>query len=393
MVLQIAIVGAGIGGLALAALLARQGHSVTLAERFARPMPVGSGLVVQPGGLAVLTAIGAGPAARALAAPIRMMSGMAGRREVLHVRYRPQTPGLAIHRASLFAVLWQAALAAGLETATGAAVIAAPLVGEKRYLQRDGAADLGPFDLVIDASGAGSLLSPMQARPLAFGAIWTSVPWPEASVLRRDQLTQRYFRAERMAGVMPIGCLPDDPTPRAALFWSLPRHKLDQWGASEFDGWRAEALAFWPALAPFLAQLGAAADMAVARYSHGSLAKVHASAMAFIGDAAHRTSPQLGQGANMALIDAMALAMALRDLPIAQALPRYSQMRRWHRWLYQTSSALLTPMYQSHSRALPVIRDLALAPLGLVPPVRQILTSLVTGDIIPQIAGTAWPDF
>ena len=37
-----------------------------------------------------------------------------------------------------------------------------------------------------------------------------------------NQLTQRYFRASRMAGVMPIGRLPGEITPRAAVFWSLP---------------------------------------------------------------------------------------------------------------------------------------------------------------------------
>ena len=38
----------------------------------------------------------------------------------------------------------------------------------------------GPFDLVVDAAGAGSALSPLQARPLPYGAVWATVPWPKA---------------------------------------------------------------------------------------------------------------------------------------------------------------------------------------------------------------------
>jgi 2-polyprenyl-6-methoxyphenol hydroxylase-like FAD-dependent oxidoreductase len=65
--------------------------------------------------------------------------------------------------------------------------------------------------------------------------------------------------------------------------------------------------------------------------------------LAFIGDAAHRASPQLGQGANMALFDALALARALHQNPLDDALPRYAQTRRWHVRLYQTLSAVFTP--------------------------------------------------
>ena len=100
------------GGLAAAALLARAGHAVTLAERFETAGPAGSGLVVQPVGLAVLDAIGAGDGARSLAAPITHMLGQAGARAVLDVHYAPGAPGLAMHRAALFAVLWDAAVAA-----------------------------------------------------------------------------------------------------------------------------------------------------------------------------------------------------------------------------------------------------------------------------------------
>ena len=110
MVLKIGIVGAGMGGLAAAALLARRGHLVTLVERFEVARPLGSGLVVQPVGLAVLDDIGAGEEARDLAAHIVQMLGHARGRVVLDVAYRPGRPGLAMHRASLFHVLWQAAL-------------------------------------------------------------------------------------------------------------------------------------------------------------------------------------------------------------------------------------------------------------------------------------------
>jgi len=43
-----------------------------------------------------------------------------------------------------------------------------------------------------------------------------------------------------------------------------------------------------------------------------------------IGDSAHATSPQLGQGANMALLDALALAVALRESTgLAGAMDRF----------------------------------------------------------------------
>lgn len=385
--LNIGIVGAGIGGLAAAALLAQDGHRVTIAERFATPRPLGSGLVVQPVGLAVLEALGAGDAARALGQPIARMLGHAGKRVVLDVRYRPAAPGLAMHRAALFHLLWQAAARAGVTVETGAAVTDAPLRpgGAGRLILREGAPPLGPFDLVVDAGGAGSALSPLRARALPFGAIWGHVPWPDDATLPQDRLTQRYLGAHRMAGVLPIGRLPDDPGPRAAVFWSLSRPALDRWAETDLAAWKVEVAAFWPEMAPFLTPLTGTADMTPARYSHGTLRRPFAPRLLHLGDAAHRASPQLGQGANMALLDAMALAQALRQGPADTAAERQARMRRTHIAAYQAMSAAFTPMYQSDSCVLPLIRDHLLAPLSRLPGVRHLLTALVSGDLMPPL--------
>ena len=56
-----------------------------------------------------------------------------------------------------------------------------------------------------------------------------------------------------------------------------------------------------------------AGDFARATYRHVALPRWNEGPVLFIGDAAHGTSPQLGQGANLGLLDAWTLAEALAD--------------------------------------------------------------------------------
>jgi len=56
--MKIAIAGCGPGGLASALLLKRAGHDVTLYDQFAAPRALGSGLLIQPSGQAVLAQLG-----------------------------------------------------------------------------------------------------------------------------------------------------------------------------------------------------------------------------------------------------------------------------------------------------------------------------------------------
>lgn len=383
--MRIGLAGAGIGGLAAAALLARDGHDVTVYDRFDAPGPVGSGLVIQPVGLGVLDEIGAGAAARSLGEGLDAMFGdTAEGRVVLSVAYGKDADrkGLGIHRAALFGCLLDAALAAGARL-----IPSHPVLGRHgQYLTFAGGRRAGPFDLIVDAAGAGSALSPLGARPLPYGAVWATVPWPEDSSLPRRRLSQRYRRADRMLGVLPVGALPDAPErPMAAVFHSLRVADIDAWRAGSFAAWRAEASALWPAIAPFLHDRLGASDFTFASYTHGSLRAPWDDGIAHIGDAAHRASPQLGQGANMALLDALALARALRQARGEEALRLYAGARRWHVAAYQAMSAAFTPQYQSDSALLPALRDHVLAPLSRVWPVPALLTRLVCGDLVPPM--------
>ncbi|MCX7287798.1 MAG: NAD(P)/FAD-dependent oxidoreductase [Rhodobacterales bacterium] len=393
---RIAIVGAGIGGLAAAALLARAGHPVEVFDQFAAPRPVGSGLVIQPVGQAVLDRCGALDAARGLGQPITRMTGIevSGGRTVLDVRYdRPGGPrhGLAIHRAALFASLHDAARQAGATITTDCRVTSAPMEG-KRWVVT-GEARHGPFDLVIDAAGVSSSLSPLVARPLPFGAVWGTVPWPEGSGFDRTMLAQRYLRASRMAGVLPLGRMTAAGPDLAAIFWSLPSAALEDWNKQDITAWKAEVISLWPRIAPFLQTLCGPEDLTPARYSHGTLRRPFAGRLVHIGDAAHRASPQLGQGANMALLDALAVEHAVSEALATGDDPGqfYARARRWHVRLYQAMSAAFTPQYQSDGLWLPILRDRVLMPVSRVPPVPHLLTRLVAGDLIPPLAGTTLP--
>jgi 2-polyprenyl-6-methoxyphenol hydroxylase-like FAD-dependent oxidoreductase len=66
-----------------------------------------------------------------------------------------------------------------------------------------------------------------------------------------------------------------------------------------------------------------------ATYDLPSVPTWHKGSLVIIGDAAHATAPSSGQGASMAIEDALVLARCLRDLPdIGQAFAAFERLRR-----------------------------------------------------------------
>ncbi|MBU2109271.1 MAG: FAD-dependent monooxygenase [Alphaproteobacteria bacterium] len=403
--LDIAIAGAGPAGLAAALFLKRAGHRVVLFERFEQPAPVGSGLILQPTGLTVLDAQGLLDGIKALGSRIDRLHGADARsgRTVLDVRYGAQRGGrfgLAVHRAALFGVLHAAAVAEGMPITTGAEVEDVDGSGARAVLEGANGRKLGAFDLVVDATGTRSRLKRHARRaaepmPLAYGAFWASLGW-RGKGFDANALLQRYDKASVMIGVLPIGRPDAEAQPMAAFFWSIKPRDADRVRAEGLDAWKDRVLSLWPDCEAFTSQISSFEQLSLAQYGHHTLAIPAGRRLAVIGDAAHSTSPQLGQGANMALLDAAALAFALeRAASVDDALDAYARSRRRHVRVFQTLSRAFTPFYQSDSTVLPFIRDRLVATVAKIPPGPQVLASLVAGTLVDpfRAAGLAECDW
>jgi salicylate hydroxylase len=398
--LNVAIAGCGPAGLAAALMLQEDGHDVAIFERFETPRPVGSGIILQPTGLAVLRELGLGEEIHACGKRIDHMHGvsMPAAKEVLNVNYSALGEGihgLAVHRAALFDVLYAASQSRGIHFHTGVTIADCGRNGNRVSVLADDGTAFGPFDLMIDASGARTRLqnhSPYRTgrRDLEYGALWGSFEWPD-SQFAQNTLEQRYVGAHTMIGVLPIGKHAGVTTDQVAFFWSIKTKNYDQWCIDGLDAWKNSVRSIWPETDVILEQVLDPSQMALAQYGHSTMRQPYGDKIVFIGDAAHSTSPQLGQGANMALLDAWSLVDALRQTnDIDGALRQYAKSRRWHVRAFQFSSLAMTPFYQSDSRVLAGLRDLLFDPVSRLPIARRIVAGLISGMLARPPAGLTY---
>jgi len=371
--LDVGVVGAGFAGMAAALFLARDGHRVTLYERAASPGPVGAAIVLQPSGLSVLAALG-------LEQRVTAQSGLIDRlhvrspqgKTIVDLRYATLNAawyGLGVGRGVLFDALWGALAGAGVSVRTGVEIVAAPLEGERRVIVAD--APIGQHDLVVVADGARSRVAQSMpgrsVRPYRWGALFFVGACPDAS-----ELQQIADGSRRFMGVLPMGGR------RASLFWSLRADRLDAWRRG-FAAWREEALHMGPEGAPLIEAITEPEQVLFAPYADVRMKRWSGTRIVAIGDAAHATSPQLGQGSNLALWDALILARCIREHPFTNALTTYDALRRRHLVYYQRATRWLTPLFQGDLRLLGWLRDVGF-PIGQrLGPIRRLMTASMAG--------------
>lgn len=383
-----AIAGSGTAGLTSAITLARLGHRVTLFERFPTPRALGAGILLQPSGIAVLASLGLLAAVSARATRVDRLDGrnMAGR-AVMDVSYaglNEHAHGLGVHRGNLLQVLHQAALSAGVEILQGAEISGfSDPCASKVDVELFGGERHGGFDGLIIANGTQSGLRAklpikQSVRPYPWGALWHINC--SADQQHTPALLQRYDAAKVMIGLMPSGLLPGTDRPCMSFFWSLKVADYAGWQAGSLQAWKDHVCNLWPQTESTLASVRQHSDMQLAVYADVRMQRWHHGRVVVIGDAAHGMSPQLGQGANLALIDAWQLAAAVDSHgAVSEAFAHYSRERRAHLGFYQLASRLLTPLFQSDQSGFALLRDSLFRVANAVPFSRRQALRTVAG--------------
>ncbi|MGA8117450.1 MAG: FAD-dependent monooxygenase, partial [Actinocatenispora sp.] len=312
------VVGGGIGGLATALGLHRIGWDALVLEQAPALGEVGAGLSLWPNATRSLDVLGVSDRIRAAGVPavsrggLRLPSG-----KWLRHKRPDDIQVLMLHRAELHRALLAPLPPEWLRTdATVTAVEQGTQGATVTYRTRDGERQASA-DLVVAADGVHSAVRTQlwpQSRPPAFDgrAVWravagASVPAIEESITLGE--TQQF-------GMLPL--------PGDRVYWFLtgavdgPRIRFDDEYAEvrrRLVGWHE----------PIGALLDATRPDDVLHHDVLTLDPLPdyvRGLVALLGDAAHASSPDLGQGACQAIEDAVVLAACLDrqpDVPAALA--------------------------------------------------------------------------
>jgi 2-polyprenyl-6-methoxyphenol hydroxylase-like FAD-dependent oxidoreductase len=175
-----------------------------------------------------------------------------------------------------------------------------------------------------------------------------------------------------------------------SLFVSVPVTEAEAVRREGLAAFRERVLRVAPMAEPILEQLPSTEALLFAGYRDVVFKQWHAGNVVFIGDAAHATSPQLGQGSNLALVDALVLSECIAAQPgnVELALMNYSERRRAHLGFYQRMTRWLTPFFQSHSTLLGLVRDLGF-PIGArLPFLREQMVATMCGGKLGFLRGS-----
>ena len=325
--LHITIVGAGIGGLALARILAMRGAQVTVLEQAAAITEVGAGLQISPNGLAVLRAMGLEEPLMAsgavLADTVRLKDYKGADVVALDLTQLSPQKYYFVHRADLIALLEQGAREAGVTIRLNEHVEQVSDGSKPCVTLKSGARH--EADVVVGADGVHSVVRKVLnggRQPFFTGNVaWRAVV---PNVYGRVNDAQVHMGPHRHLVSYPL-------RDRAFVNLVAVQERRDwveeSWTLHDDPANLCEAFSdFGEEPRAMLAAVTEVKQWGLFR--HEVAQNWHGERLALLGDAAHPTLPFMAQGAVMALEDAWALGVALeRADSVEQGLASYQDMR------------------------------------------------------------------
>jgi salicylate hydroxylase len=331
--LNVIIVGGGIGGLFAANALIAHGLDVSLHEQAAALGEVGAGVFLTPNSVRQLQRMGLGPSVERLGARVGASSHYfrhdgAPIAPVQVTDSSGWNATFGMHRADLVEML-AGALPSGV-VHTGCRGVGCEQIGSvARVSFADGSVAEG--DIVIAADGIHSELRRSvtpPSHPVFHGSVayrgvlpHALVPdWPNDSWLMWLGKNKHFLTFPVRAGelINYVGFVPADEEMKES--WSAPGNP--QVLRSEFEGWDSR-------IGTLLRNVENTFRWAL--YDREPLPVWSKGRLTLLGDAAHPMLPHLGQGANQAIEDGMALATIMAEVEqaaVPAALLAYEGLRR-----------------------------------------------------------------
>jgi salicylate hydroxylase/6-hydroxynicotinate 3-monooxygenase len=356
--LAIAVIGAGIGGLAAATLLARGGHRVRVYEQASRFARVGAGIQMTPNAMKVLRGLGLEARLRKVAfqSPAGVsrdwdtgaITNELTMGEAIETRFG--APYLFLHRADLHAAI-EAAVPAGLVALNRKLAGLAQNAHGATLIFTDGTREKA--DVVIAADGVhstvrASMLGPEQPRFTGRVAYRTTFPAALMGAAPITPVRTKWWGPDRHMVVYYVTRQRDEiyfvTSQPEAVEWMTP----ESWSAKGDLGALREAYAgFHPEVQAILRACPDVHKWAL--LERDPLPRWTEERIALLGDACHPMTPYMAQGAASALEDAVVLSRCLNGVTtdgVATALRSYEATRKPRATEIQGSSRKNTWMRQ-----------------------------------------------
>ncbi|WP_433181830.1 FAD-dependent monooxygenase [Actinoallomurus sp. CA-150999] len=334
---SVLIVGGGIGGPAAALALDKAGFEVTVYE--AHPdadADIGAFLTLASNGMLALAQVDAARPVAEAGFPLTTLRLVDATGAEVAVRPMgdhgaPLTRYRCLLRAELCAALRSEVLRRGIPIRHGKRLISAA-EDETGVAARFDDGDTAHGDLLVGADGLNStvrrLIDPAAAPRRYAGQ---RVFYGYAAHTPRSARPETFEMVRGSTAAFGYGVSPAGET-----YWfarvtdeELPTEAIE---AGTAERWKQELVPLLrPDATPAADIVAATGDrlMATNAYDLPAVGRWHTRRMLIIGDAAHAASPATGQGASMALEDAVVLAKALRDTDTTDtALETYERLRR-----------------------------------------------------------------